>query len=269
MKHLIGSALAVAAGLGVAAAFAQQAASTQFEVASIKRSDPNDRRMMFRMTPGGGINLYGVTLKALVEQAYDVREFQISGGPGWIGADKYDINAKAENASTAAPADPRQLSEEQRKTVQEQTRLRLKALLADRFQIKLHWDAKEESGYALLLGKGELKLRAAAPEAKPSMGMSGKGHLTWTSSTLADVASSLTQFIGRPVVDMTGIPERFDIALDAAPDSMPGFHAAPDHDSEFPTIFVALRDLGLNLQSQKVSVKYLVIDSALKLPTEN
>ena len=42
--------------LSAAAAFAQQAAQTQFEVASIKRSDPNDRRMMFRMTPGGGIN---------------------------------------------------------------------------------------------------------------------------------------------------------------------------------------------------------------------
>ena len=68
---------------------------------------------------------------------------------------------------------------------------------------------------------------------------------------------------------MTGVSERFDISLDAAPDSMPGFHFAADHESQYPTIFVALRELGLNLQPQKVSVKYLIIDSALKVPTEN
>lgn len=101
------------------------------------------------------------------------------------------------------------------------------------------------------------------------MGMSSKGQFTWTSSTLADLASSLTQFIGQPVVDMTEIPGKFEIAFDAAPDSMPGFHGAPDHDSQFPTIFVAVHELGLNLRPQKVSVKNLVIDSALKAPTEN
>jgi uncharacterized protein (TIGR03435 family) len=237
----------------------QQTPRLTFEVASVKpsqgRANPNGWKttgMAPRITGDPEqINFTDVSLLGLLSRAYDVMPLDVR-APDWMSVERYDVLAKV-------PSDvPKGHIPEM-----------LQNLLADRFRIKLHRDAKLESGYALVRGKGELKLKAAAPDANRSMGMSSKGHLTWTSSTLADLASSLTQFIGQPVVDMTGIPEKFDIALDAAPDSMPGFHGAPDHESLFPTIFVALRDLGLNLQPQKVSVKYLVIDSALRVPTEN
>ena len=285
--------------LSAAAAFAQQAAHTQFEVASIKPSDPNDRRMMFRMMPGGGINLYGVTLKALVQQAYDVREFQISGGPAWIGADKYDITAKPENASAEAPADPRQLSEEQRKTLQEQTRLRLQALLVDRFQLKVHREAKELPVYALVVAKNgpKFKENGGASEGPGKGESTGRGmrmspgHLVGQQVGMAFLVQSLAQMLGRTVVDQTGLKGIYDFELNFAaeagrggmfagtgdgpappppPGAGPGLiKEPPPADPNGPTIFTALPEqLGLKLESQKGPVDIIVIEHVEK-PSEN
>jgi uncharacterized protein (TIGR03435 family) len=208
-----------------AAAFAQQAAQSQFEVASIKPSDPNERRMMFRMTPGGGINLHGVTLKALVQQAYDVRDFQISGGPGWISADRYDITAKPENASAEAASDPRQLSDEQRKTFEEQTRLRLQALLADRFQLKIHRETKQLPVYALVVAKNGPKLKQNAGD-NPGLGKGmmrmSPGQLVGRQVGIAFLAQDLAQRLGRTVLDQTGLTGTYDFELNFAPDQGKG-----------------------------------------------
>jgi uncharacterized protein (TIGR03435 family) len=79
--------------------------------------------------------------------------------------------------------------------------------------------------------------------------------------------------MGRPVVDKTGRPGKYDIEFDAAPSSMPGFanlFGSGQQESQFPTIFEALRRLGLELKSAgKVPVKYLVVDSALQVPIGN
>lgn len=259
--HILGQAMRACMVLSVVAAASngQPSQRLTFEVASVKPSqgheNPNGWKttgMAPRITGDPAlIDFTDVSLLGLLCRAYDIMPRDVH-APDWMSVERYDVLAKV---PSDAPKDhiPEMLQN----------------LLADRFQVRLHWDPKEESGYALVRGKGELKLKASPPGAKLSMGMSGRGHLTWASSTLADLASRLTQFMSRPVVDMTGIPEKFDIALDADPDSMPGFHGAREQDSQFPTIFVAMRDLGLNLQPQKVSVKYLVIDSALKVPTEN
>jgi uncharacterized protein (TIGR03435 family) len=278
-----------------APAFAQQAAQPQFEVASIKPSDPNDRRMMFRMMPGGGINLHGVTLKALVEQAYDVRDFQISSGPGWITSDKYDITAKPENASGETPSDPRQFTDEQRKTFQEQARLRVQALLADRFQLKIHRETKELPVYALVVGKNgpKVKQNTGANEGlgKGMMRMS-PGQLVGQQVGIAILVQSLAQMLGRPVVDQTGIKGTYDFELNFTPDQGkavafggPGDGAPPPPlppgagpglikeppppDPNGPTIFTALQEqLGLKLESQKGPVEIIVIDHVEK-PSEN
>jgi bla regulator protein blaR1 len=273
------------------AAFAQQAAQPQFEVASIKPSDPNDRRMMFRMMPGGAINLHGVTLKALVQQAYDVREFQISGGPGWIGADKYDIIAKPENASGEAPSDPRQLSDEQRKTYQEQTRLRLQALLADRFQLKIHRETKELPVYALVVAKNGPKLKensATSDGLGKGMMRTSPGQLVGQQVGLAFLAQDLAQRLGRTVLDRTGLKGTYDFELNFAPEpgrggafGGPGDGAPPPGagpglikeppppDPNGPTIFTALQEqLGLKLESEKGPVDIIVVDHVEK-PSEN
>jgi hypothetical protein len=74
----------------------------------------------------------------LVEWAFDMRDFQIVGGPPWIrdGSLRFEIHATAEKPSTDAEA----------KTM-------LRALLADRFQLKWHSGSREMSVYALVAGK--------------------------------------------------------------------------------------------------------------------
>jgi uncharacterized protein (TIGR03435 family) len=275
------------------AGFAQQAVQPHFEVASIKPSDSNDRKIMFRMMPGGGIDLRGVTLKALVQQAYDVRDFQLSGGPGWTGADRYDITAKAENASAEAPADPRQLSEQQRKTLQEQTRLRLQALLADRFQLKIHRETKELPVYALVVAKNgpKLKENAGANEGRGRGMRMSPGQLVGQQVGTDFLVQSLAQMLGRTVLDQTGLKGTYDFELTFAPESGRGgvfggpgdgappppppgagpglIKEPPPADPNGPTIFTALQEqLGLKLESQKGPVDIIVIDHVEK-PSEN
>lgn len=68
-----------------------------FEVASIKPNRSGDMHMRIMFQPGRFI-MNGATVRMLISVAYDVRDFQISGGPGWIASDKYDIDAKEPDA---------------------------------------------------------------------------------------------------------------------------------------------------------------------------
>ena len=107
-----------------------------FEVASVKPSNPDVRGMVLQRTPVGGLTATNVTLKTLVEFAYDVRDFQISGGPRWLRADRFDISAKPERPE--GPADPSQPTGEQERVMWQRFRTRLRALLAERFQLSVH-----------------------------------------------------------------------------------------------------------------------------------
>ena len=86
----IGTAALASCGL-----FGQSAASQPaFEVASVKPSTPEDRVIGLFTYPGGRITATNYTLEMLMEEAYSVQRFQISGGPRWLGDDRYNIVAK-------------------------------------------------------------------------------------------------------------------------------------------------------------------------------
>jgi hypothetical protein len=72
-------------------AFCQSAAPSGFEVASIQASDPAARGMQIDLSPGGLFTAKNVPVKILIQQAYDVRDFQVSGGPGWLDTERYDV----------------------------------------------------------------------------------------------------------------------------------------------------------------------------------
>lgn len=76
-----------------------QAPPTAFTVASIKPNKSSDDRFMLRPMPGGGLTATGVTLRMLIMSAYAVRLYQISGGPAWIGTERWDIEAKTEGGA--------------------------------------------------------------------------------------------------------------------------------------------------------------------------
>jgi uncharacterized protein (TIGR03435 family) len=252
-----------------------------FEVASIKPSGTADRRFMIQIQPGGGLRTSGSTLQMLITMAYDVREFQISGGPGWINTDRYDIVAKAERSGGAEnpPGEPRTMTDEQRKTVGDQMRERLRALLAERFQLRIHRESKEQSVYALVVAKGGPKLQESqTKEGTATHGMlrMGRGEFAGQGVQLEGLTMILSRELGRTVVDRTGLKGNFDFKLTWTPDPgqsagppgggpPPGVDAPPPPDPNGPSVFTALQEqLGLRLESQKGPVEMLVIDHVEK-----
>lgn len=274
--------LALVAAVGL---FGQSGAKPlTFEVASIKPSGSDPHRVMIQIQPGGGLRTSGTSLKMLLTYAYDVRDFQISGGPSWINTDRYDIMAKTGDEPVSEnPDDPSKMTDEQRRTVGEQMRERLRALLADRFQLTIHRETKEQPVYALMIGKNGPKLQESqTKEANGQKGMMrmGRGQLSGQGVPLDMLTRTLANQLGRPVVDRTGLKGNFDFKLEWTPDPgqgggpfagppPPGVDAPPPPDPNGPSVFTALQEqLGLRLESQKGPVEMVVVDRVEK-PSEN
>ena len=114
----------------IGSTFAQPAASPlTFEVASIRPS-PADARGFINFLPGGGLRVLGIPLKTLITLAYNVQDFQVSGGPGWINSDRFDINARGQASETpeSAHADLTKMADDQRKTMAEQAGISYRTL---------------------------------------------------------------------------------------------------------------------------------------------
>src|SRR5438045_3942905 len=90
-----------AAGLLASSLLAQ--APLKFDIATVKPNSADDHRISIQIQPGARFTATGATLRMLMAQAYDVRDFQISGGPAWISTERFDINAKAEGAPDRLP----------------------------------------------------------------------------------------------------------------------------------------------------------------------
>ncbi len=239
-------------------------AQDTFEVVSIKPVAATDNRVMIRMAPGGRFTANGASVRMLIGMAYEVRDFQVSGGPSWIGDDRFEINAKADTDQDRIP--------------QEQFRKMLKNMLTERFGLKVHEEEKEGSVYHLVQSKSGVKM----PENKDSgqgnrMFRIGRGQINANGIPMPELARSLSQMLGRNVIDKTGLTANYDVELQWTPE--PGQGAmfggppppggAPPVDTSGPTIYTALEEkLGLKLESAKGPVKVLVIDSVSK-PSEN
>lgn len=273
---------AILATIACSALFAQSANTPlTFEVASVKPSalsGPGPVPMQIQMMPGGGLRANNVTLILLLTLAYDVRDFQITGGPSWLASERYDIQARSGSASDApASADAmRNMTDEQRKTYQEQMRQRLRALLADRFQLVIHHETKEVPVYALVVAKGGPRFQEAK-EGAPNNGRMrlGRGEVNGDGVQMDFVAQVLSNQVRRPVLNRTGLKGKYDIKLTWTPDMPqgfgppgappPGVEAPPPPDPNGPTIFTAVQEqLGLKLESQKGPVDMIVIDRAEK-----
>jgi bla regulator protein blaR1 len=211
----------------------------------------------------------GYTLQRLIAFAYDVELFQVSGGPGWSESERYDITAKKErDPRLAKPSDDR---------------YRVRALIADRFNVTIHRESKELPIFALVIGKNGSKLQLAKPPVGSSgvsgRGASGRTQWIFTDAPVSLLVHELSQRLGRPVVDRTGLSGHYDFKLewisDQSPpvlqsrDSATAVPSAPGADSSGPSLFTALQEqLGLKLESEKGPVEIIVIDRA-KEPSEN
>jgi uncharacterized protein (TIGR03435 family) len=259
------------------------AAPSGFEVVSIRPSAPGapEGSIMVRQLGHGVLDVsYPLTL--FIQLAFHAKPFEISGAPAWVASARYDISAK-----TGEPATPAQIW------------LMLLPVLEDRFKLKVHREKKEMAVYELSVSRSG-KLPApkegvcfvpdpAAPPPPPVRVAPG-GHIPLPcDSTLqrplgrgrylygekvhmATLASSLTDLLGRPVVDKTGIMDVFDFDVRFTPDdSTPGLAQLPPSADppELPNIFTALQDqLGLKVKSAKDPVEVIVIDR-IERPTDN
>jgi uncharacterized protein (TIGR03435 family) len=230
------------AGLAVPALLPAQTESPQFEVASIKPSAPGARGATYYNPTRERFAISSITAKDLIAYAYDVREFQVSGGPHWIDSDQFDIVAKPEGDVSLA-----------------RVRAMARDLLAERFQLNLHRESKEMPVFALVAAKGGARLQPSTSNGLEVRG--GKGNFTARKITLPLLAAQLAdRVLGRPVLDKTGISGEFDVnltwALDQSIDTG-------------PSIFTALEEqLGLRLEAQRGPVDILVIDHIEK-PSAN
>jgi uncharacterized protein (TIGR03435 family) len=157
------------------------------------------------------------------------------------------------------------MTDAQQKTVREEMGERVRALLADRFQLLVHKEIKDQPIYALAVSKNGAKLQEAK-EIGPRQGMNtNRGRMQGFAASTEMLSQVLSNITGRPVVDKTGLTAKYDFVLEWTPDLGTAADSAPVG----PTIFTALQEqLGLRLEPQRGPVPNIVIDRAEK-PSEN
>jgi uncharacterized protein (TIGR03435 family) len=225
-----------------------------FEVASIRpvENHPLEDLMrgigVFSVTPWGSNRFIArnATLSVLIQLAYGIDGYRLSGKPAWLESQLYDVSAKAEGDTT--------LTKEQMLPL-------LRQLLEQRFHLVTHTEKKEAPGYILVEAKGGAKLKASNDHGEPHFQVWGQG-LTGHNGTVMTLATILETPTGRPVIDKTGIQGAYDFDL--------RYSSVAESDPDLPSVFTALQEqLGLKLESQKVPIEALVIDHVDKVPTEN
>jgi len=286
-------------GLIVSGLFPMRAQLTpgalSFEAASVK---PYNGPFRFSMSGGPGtsdpgqISYLDVTLADIILRAYDLRPYQIKGGPSWLDAERFDLVAKVPNGASKRDCSAM-----------------LQTLLADRFKLVVHRETQEGRAYSLVVDKRGPKLNAPssglAPEkatiaidaggsaqlAANLMGrpvtVAGKGIFSTIGNGMvliianfqpvSELAAVLAKLMDGPVRDSTGLTGNYDFSLSfAAPDGM----RMPGHTGECITctpaaeppagVFEALKEgLGLRLDSGRGPIDVLIVDHAEKTPTEN
>jgi uncharacterized protein (TIGR03435 family) len=250
--------------------------SLTFEVASIRPADPDARGVTMGPLGIGGFRAENVRVRQLIEWAYDVHPFQISGAPDWLNTLGFNILAKGPQSSEENVDSPG-IGDKQRKVLQQQIRQRVRALLAERFQLKVHRESKDMQVYALVVGKQGGKIKASDAADGANQSMKGRwGEMTVENGTMEMLANYLGRSLGHVVRDRTGLTGRYSYKLHWTPDSapadkMPGGkgEGLPDRDPDGPTIFMALQEqLGLKLETERNQVETIVIDRVEK-PSEN
>jgi uncharacterized protein (TIGR03435 family) len=264
-------------------------AKPQFDVASVKpAANDNGRPPMIRemmrntrapgaipMADPGRLRLDSWPLLDLIAAAYRVRVSQVS-GPSWLDTQDFNIDAKLPQG-----------------TQKEQLNEMLQSLLEERFGLKVHRESETKSGFALIVGKTGPKLTPAAPPSTPAPELTPEERLAklqqqsrdnlkaferrmqenrengtplqglrtsrWASITTEGLANALVSFAEAPVADETGLTGKYSVSIEIwkNPD-VPG-----------GTIFDAVEKLGLKLESRKVTINTIVVDSVSKMPTAN
>ena len=287
-------AIRVLCSIAVAAGFlaGQEAAVPKFEVASIRPSgDAVEKVNVGVHIDGARVTINSFSLKDYVRVAYNVKDYQII-APEWVASERFDVNARIPEGKG-----------------QEQVRDMIKALLQDRFGLKLHHESREFPVYALVIGKGPLKLVESpldpeSPDAPKAVNVAASGSrdgvtinmgrgayfafannkLEVKKLTAPLIAETLARFVDKPVVDLTGLTGTYDLTLNFSEDdyramlirsavnagvSLPPQALHLMESASGDSLFSTIQEAGLKLESRKAPLDVLVIDKIAKTPTEN
>jgi uncharacterized protein (TIGR03435 family) len=215
-------------------------ASVEFEVTSIHSNAP-DVQLANLATEGGEFRAQNVSVRRLIEYAYDLRPFQLSNGPGWINTQRYSIAAK--NAASEAEA-----------------KLKLQRLLIDRFALRMNRTLAQRRVYALMIANRRRFHPTEQPEEPAHTKLTPAGpqlRANLYAFSMQNVADSLTRTMEQTVVDETGLSGKFDFEFAMEGSSTRGLDLLP-----------ALPDLGLKLASRRGPVETYSIESVAP-PSEN
>lgn len=138
----------------------------------------------------------------------------------------------------------------------------------------MHTERKEVPVYELTIAKGGPKFHESATEGPPVFGNAGKGSLTAERVSMGDFASKVSEPLGRPVIDATGLKGRYDLRIDIsaymAEASATGGEGHGQQLDVMSIMFTVLQEqLGVRLEPRKDAVDILVVDHAERTPTEN
>ena len=249
-----------------------------FEAASIKPNKSGSLRLTMQPQPGGRFAATNVTLGMLIRNAYQLPAFRILRGPNWMESDRFDVAAKAAD-------DP----------PEEQIRLMLQKLLADRFKLSVHNETRQQPLFELVVARRDGRLGPqlrrtqvdcagvvlASPGSAPEGGTrlcgyigpapgavmsSGHVNMAFRGMTMEGFARFLVGAVRRSVSNRTGLSGYFDgefeSTVEIPPPPPPPGVPDPFDRQNFPTIFTVLQEqLGLKLDSKRGPVDVLVIDS--------
>jgi uncharacterized protein (TIGR03435 family) len=247
-----------------AAAFGQTPA---FDVASVKVSQGGGEgggrgmrgRETIQVSPDGVI-MRNVSMRSCTRWAYHVMDYQVN-GPDWINVERYDINAKAAG-----------------EVPEEQLRLMMQSLLAERFKMTTHRQTKEMQAYLLQIGKSGLKVKESSSEGemdvKPDQ---GRMQVSFQRATVTQLIDALSNVFRAPVIDETGLKGKYDVTVNMAkyipdmgqrgPGGAGGGEAPPDPQA---IVMRALQEeFGLKLEPKKMPIDLVVIDHVEKAPVAN
>jgi uncharacterized protein (TIGR03435 family) len=189
-----------------------------------------------------------ITAKGLIQIAYGKRDFQITGGPGWITSECFDVEAKAERPQKA-------------------TQDMLKSLLASRLRLQLHSETNETSVYSRVVARGGVKMKLSADQTEPEKGGPkelGPGRLVGQGIPMYVIVNLFSNRLGRAVINNTGLSGKYDVNLKPVPDSLqlPADTVDPltQEDVNLAIIEAVEKQLGLKVESIKAPETVLVID---------
>jgi uncharacterized protein (TIGR03435 family) len=225
-----------------------------FAVASVKPSPRTVGKDARGQIAIGADRLSGrnVSLKGFIVAAYGLELFQVSGGPGWLDIDEFDIDARADG-----PASKEQLG------------MMLRALLTERFHLAAHQESKETRLYVLGVDKNGPKIHPIGRATGLPMGFRGDmrqlANLLSVQLSIPAIADpgrpSMASGAPVPVLDKTGLQGIYEFNIDFRPE------VGVD-------MFLLWQRLlgdqaGLKLESQKAKTEFLVVDRAERIPVAN